>query len=132
MMPSLLSYPQFFNSTLPAGADLSDKQFYWVKKSSGTYVLCNAATDIPDGVLQNKPALGEPCEVVGFGPSKVNADAAITDGAFIGTSADGQTEAKTPAGAGTNYACGRALAAAAAAGDIIPAFIDCISPELAT
>ena len=95
-MTSVPQYPTFYAETLPAGEDLSAKQFHFVKKSSGTYVVCDAATDLSDGVLQNKPELGEPCEVIGFGTSKVIADAAITSGAFIGTSADGQSRIRRP------------------------------------
>jgi len=112
----------------PAGADLSALQFYFVKLSAGTYVAVTAATDKPEGVLQNKPTLGQPAEIIMFGPSKVNADAAIVAGALIGPSADGQADTKIPGTDTTEYACGHADEAAAAAGDIISAFIDCVSP----
>ena len=43
-----------------ASADLSAKQYYFVKLSSETKVtVCSAVTDKPIGVLQNKPASGE-------------------------------------------------------------------------
>lgn len=131
-MGAIANYPTLYNDTLPAGADLSAKQFRFVKKSSGTYVVCDGATDIPDGVLQNKPALGEPCEVVMFGPTKVNADAALTSGWLIGTSADGQADRKIPGTDTTEYVVGRVLEAAAAAGNIIAAFVDCITPHRAS
>lgn len=130
-MTSIPQGPTLYAETLPAGADLSAKQFYFVKRSSNTYVACAAATDLPDGVLQNKPDAGEPCEVIAIGPTKLNADAAITVGAFIGTSADGQAETKTPNHAGSEYACGRALGAASTAGNIIAGYVNCITPVLA-
>ncbi len=129
-MSAIPQGPTQYAETLLAGADLSAKQFYFVKKSAGTYIPCAAATDLPAGVLQNDPALGEPCEVIAFGPTKVSADAAITADVFIGTAADGQAETKTPNHSGSEYACGRALAAASAAGNIIPAFVNCITPLL--
>lgn len=130
-MTSIPQYPILHNEVLPAGADLSTKRFHFVKKSAGTYVVCAGATDIPDGALQNKPALGEPCEVVMFGPTKLVADAAITEGWFIGTSADGQADRKIPGTDTTEYVAGRALGSVTDAGLIIPAFINCITPHRA-
>jgi len=130
-MTSIPQYPILWGETLPAGADLSAKQFHFVMQSSGTYVVCDAATDLADGVLQNKPALGEPCEVLALGPTKVVADAAIVSGALIGTSADGQADTKVPGTDTTEYVVGRALGAAAAAGNIIAAFINCMTPHRA-
>ena len=131
-MGAIPQYPQLYNDTLPAGADLSAKQFYFVKKSSSTYVLCDAATDIPAGALQNKPVLGEPCEVVALGPTKLVADAALTEDWFIGPAADGQADRKIPGTDTTEYVCGQVLEAAAAAGDIIAAFINCVTPHRAS
>ncbi|HNT74391.1 MAG TPA: hypothetical protein PKH77_05160 [Anaerolineae bacterium] len=129
-MTAIPQGPTLYAETLPAGEDLSAKRFYFVKRSGDTYVACAAVTDLPDGVLQNKPELGQPCEVIAFGPTKLSADAAIAVGAFIGPSADGQATTRTPNHAGSNYACGRARGAASVAGNIIPAIINCITPVL--
>jgi len=115
----------------PAGEDLSAKQFRFVKLSSGTVVACAAATDIPVGVLQNKPTTGRAAEVCVLGPTKVEADGAITAGGLIGTSADGQADEKTAGTDTTEFICGRALEAAAATGDIIEAVVNCVSPARA-
>jgi len=130
-MTSIPHYPILYNEVLPAGADLSNRQFRFVKKSAGTYVLCDAVTDIPDGALQNKPALGEPCEVIAFGPTKLEADAAITEGWLIGTSGDGQAARKIPGTNTTHYVVGRALRGVTTAGQRIAAFINCITPHRA-
>ena len=130
-MASIPNYPTLYNEVLPAGADLSDSQFYFVKKDSGTYIACAGATDIPDGVLQNKPELDEPCEVIMFGPTKVSSNEALTAGWFIGTSADGQADRKIPGTDTTEYVCGRVLSASGAAGQISAAFIDCVTPHRA-
>ena len=46
--------------TFTAAADLSAKQFYFVKLASATTVnVCTAITDLPIGILQNDPASGE-------------------------------------------------------------------------
>ena len=74
-----------------ASADLSGKQFYFVKLSgAGTVTVCAAATDVPIGVLQNKPTSGQAAEVMMLGISKVSSDAALSRGNLIGTSGDGQ------------------------------------------
>ncbi len=76
--------------TTLAGADLSAAQYHFVKlDSSGNVVLCAAETDLPVGILQNKPASGQAAEVGYLGTSKVVAHAAVTAGALIGTYSDG-------------------------------------------
>ena len=115
----------------PAGEDLSAKQFYFVTLSSGSVVACSAATDIPVGVLQNAPESGKAAEVCVLGPTKVSADGTISEGALIGTSADGQADAKVAGTDTTEYICGRALEAASAAGQIIEAVVNCVSPARA-
>ncbi len=115
----------------PAGADLSGAQFKFVKLSSGTVILCDAVTDIPAGVLQNKPVSGRAAEVCLLGPTKVEADGAITEGDLIGTSADGQADTKVAGTDTTNYICGRALEAATGVGQIIEAVVNCVSPARA-
>jgi hypothetical protein len=112
----------------PAAADLSAKQFYFMELTSGEVNACNADTDIPIGVLQNKPTAGQSAEVVVLGSTKICADAAITEGALIGTSADGQAEAKVIGTDTTKYVCGRALEAASGVGIIFQAEVNCISP----
>lgn len=112
----------------PASGNLSTKQFYFVELAAGVITVCNAATDVPLGVLQNKPLDGQQAEVLALGPSKVCADGAITAGALIGTSADGQAAAKTIGTDTTHYVCGRAYDTAANAGEIIEAVINCVSP----
>lgn len=78
---------------LSASADLSAKQFHFVKMSGdGTVTVCAAVTDKPIGILQNNPASGEAATVAAFGVSKVKADAALTAGESVGTSADAQCQ----------------------------------------
>lgn len=115
-----------------AGGDLSAKQFYFVKLSAAdTVVVCSGATDIPVGVLQNKPAQNETAEVLILGESKVSADAALAVGVQIGTSADGQADAKTVSTDSTEYVCGTVTVASGAAADICSALINCINPHRA-
>lgn len=112
--------------TFKAGADLSAKQFYFVKLSAAdTVIVCSAATDVPIGVLQNAPSSGGMAEVVICGITKVNSDAALSAGNLIGTSGDGQADAKTAGTDTTEYVCGQVLVASGAAAGYATAVINC-------
>lgn len=110
--------------TFTASADLSSKQFHFVKMSGdNTVTVCAAITDNPIGVLQNKPASGDPAVVCVLGVSKVVADGTLAAGDVIGTSADGQADAIAPGTDTTVYSVGIAVAAASA-GETVEAFIN--------
>lgn len=126
--------PQIKLPGLVAGADLSaaGNQYKFVKYSAdNTVVLCAAATDKPCGVLQNRPANGEAAEVVAIGVTKVQADAALSAGAAIGTSADGQADAKTVGTDTTEYIVGQVQRGASAAAALATALVNCASPARA-
>ena len=107
-----------------ASADLSAKQYHFVKMSgNNTVTVCAAITDVPIGVLQNTPTSGQAAEVCLFGISKVVADGTLAAGNLIGTSADGQADAIAAGTDTTVYTMGIALNAAAA-GDTVEAFIN--------
>lgn len=109
-----------------AAADLSAKQFYFVKMATGGKVdVCSGATDKPIGVLQNKPTSGQSATVCLSGVTKVSSDAALAVGVLIGTSADGQADAKTPGTDTTEYICGQVILASGAAAELASAFINC-------
>ena len=55
-----------------------------------TVTVCSGNTQVPIGVLQNRPYTGEAAEVVALGLTKVQGDVDLAFGAFVGTSADGQ------------------------------------------
>lgn len=121
------------SKTFEAAADLSTKQYHFVElDSNGRVAACNAATDLPIGVLQNKPSvLGMAAEVMITGITKVVADAALSIGNLIGTSADGQADAKTVGTDITEYVVGRMLSATGAAAEIGTATINCLNPHRA-
>ncbi len=107
--------PQICIGTLTAAADLSSKQYYFVKLASESTVnVCSAVTDVPIGVLQNAPASGESATVCVFGLSKVSADATLAAGDIIGTSADGQAQPVVQGTETTVYNAGQAVTAGAA------------------
>lgn len=105
-----------------AGADLSAKQFYFVKMSANdTVALCSGATDKPIGVLQNKPTSGQIASVMVIGVTKVSSDAALAVGDIIATQTDGQAEVADSG----DYVCGHVIIASGAAGGLATAVISC-------
>lgn len=115
-----------------AAADLSTKQYYFVKlDSSGDVAVCAAVTDIPYGVLQNKPTSGETAEVMVIGISKVNGDADLSKGNQIGTAADGQAAAYTAGTDTTKYIVGQVIDDNSAGGGYATAVINCAAPHRA-
>ena len=115
--------------SLSAGEDLSAAQFHFVKLSANnTVVLCAGVTDIPAGVLQNKPsAAGQVAEVMLWGVSKLRVGAvALTYGLAVGTNATGEAVTELVAET-THYNVGRVLEGAAAGG-LCSAMINCQNP----
>ncbi len=124
---------QPFKISLTAGADLSTKQFYFVKlNGSGNAVVCSGATDVPVGVLQNTPTSGQTAEVLVLGMTKISSDAGLSIGNLIGTSGDGQADAKTAGTDTTEYVVGVMLTATGAAGVIGTAMVNCANPHRAS
>ena len=118
--------------TLVAGADLSAKQYTFVKlDSSGQAVAAAAATDIPCGVLQNAPTSGQEAEVLIVGGTKLVAGAAIAEGAQIGTTSAGKAAALVAGTDTTKYVVGTLLTESAADGNIVTAVINCANPHRA-
>lgn len=100
--------------TLVAAADLSTKQYYFVKlDSNGKAALCNGATDKPIGILQNAPTSGTEAEVVVAGGSKVIAGGTLDEGNSIGTDGNGKAVALTQGTDTTKYIVGQVLSAGA-------------------
>lgn len=117
---------------LTASADLSAKQYHFVKVSGvRTVTVCAAITDKPIGVLQNTPASGEAAEIVAVGVTKVSSDSAVTAGDLIGTSSDGQADTIAAGTDTTVYVAGQALDSTNAAGGLVTALINCAAPARA-
>ena len=115
--------------SLVAGADLSTKQYTFVKlDSSGQAVAASGATDIPIGVLQNAPTSGQEAEVLIVGGTKIVAGAAIGEGALVGTGATGKAVALVAGTDTTKYVVGTLLTESAADGNIVTAVINCANP----
>jgi hypothetical protein len=121
-----------WEETFIAAADLSTKQYYFVELTAARTVnVCNAATDKPVGVLQNKPQSGEEAKVMIVGKTPVDSDSALAVGDLIGTAADGQADAKVPGTDTSNYVVGMVTIASGAAGEKAEALINCANPHRA-
>lgn len=118
--------------TFEAAADLSAKQFHFVKlDADGKVVACSGLTDVPVGVLQNDPISGEEATVTIVGITKVVADAALNEADLIGPSADGQADARTIGTDTTHFVVGQMLTATGAAAEVGTAVVNCASPTRA-
>lgn len=77
--------------TLPAGADLSAKQFYFVElNNTGKVTVCNSAGERAFGVLQNDPTANQAATIAIGGVAKVIAGDTIAIGDQIATDASGR------------------------------------------
>lgn len=84
-------------SGMTAENDLSSSQFYCLElgAAAGQVDVCDGATDLVIGVLQNKPTAGKECRIRTHGISKVKAGGTISRGNRVGTHTDGTIVAKT-------------------------------------
>lgn len=81
----------FKPGVLKAGADLSSAQFLGVKLNNAGDVVLAGDGDLSIGVLQNKPILGEACEIEFDGLSKAVSGAAVANaGTKLATNAAGK------------------------------------------
>lgn len=118
-------------ATFVAGADLSAKQYNFVKlNSSGQVIAIAADTDVPIGVLQNAPISGSEASVLIVGGTKLVTSAVQTLPATIGTAATGKGVVRV-VGDTTKYVLGTYLQASGADGEIVAAVINCANPTRA-
>jgi hypothetical protein len=101
---------------LVAGADLSAKQYYFVKNSSGTAILASATAEDTIGVLQNAPASSAIAIIRVYGRTSVIAAGTVNAGTLVTTTSAGKSAtitATSVSGATVvgSYAMGRALTA---------------------
>lgn len=85
--------PGFLVGTQTADADYSTKQFYCVAFSATGVVLCSAAGQRCDGILQNDPVSGECASVMTDGVSKAVASGTLAKGSLVTTDAAGKLKA---------------------------------------
>jgi hypothetical protein len=108
--------------TYAASADLSSYQYFLMKRhtTQDQCALVSAVTDVPIGLLQNKPAaIGRAASIMAIGKSKANVEATtdIGIGDKLGPNTDGRLIKKT---ADKDVCCAIAEeVATSATGDII-------------
>lgn len=113
----------FFTLTLSADADLSDKQYHFMRLSGtkSTNQASNSTDTNYVGVLQNEPESGEQATVGRGGKMKVVAGGALSANDQITTNGSGRA---TGISSGTNdVVYGRVLEASSADGDVVTADI---------
>jgi len=117
--------------TLVAAADLSAKQYHFVKlDNTGKAAAIAAITDIPVGVLQNAPLAGQEAEVLVSGGTKLVAGELLTIPAFLSTTSGGRAD-KIAVTDTTQYVVAQALTASGADGEVITAVVNCANPTRA-
>lgn len=88
-------------SEYSAAADLSTKQFLIVRQTTETALnITTAATQVPLGVLQNKPVSGATAEVAVGGNCKVKAGGTVAINDPLVSDGNGKAIAATRASAG--------------------------------
>jgi hypothetical protein len=114
--------------TLVAAADLSAKQYHFVKlDSAGKAAVIAANTDRAIGVLQNAPLAGQEAEVLVVGGTKLVAGEALAEGAVLSTTSAGKADSIAVGTATTQYILGTALTEVANDGEIVTAVVNCAS-----
>lgn len=86
-------------------------QYCFVKRdTAGRVILCTSATDVPIGVLQNKPlGIDQMCEIVVIGITKINVGAGTTFTTFndgVAPYTDGTAQKATAIGWASGYVQG--------------------------
>lgn len=76
--------------SLPAGADLTTKQFLAIKVNSSAQAVVAGAGEFAVGILQNKPGSGQAATVAYGGISKAIAGGNVTAGQTLAADATGK------------------------------------------
>jgi len=116
-----------FKFSKQAGADLSAKQYHFVKlDANGRVIAITADTDRPIGILQNKPtALGQAAELMADGISRLIGGGNVAKGDMLGTTAAGRAAAIVAGTDTTKYSMGTVLDDSDADGDECSVLFDC-------
>lgn len=120
--------------TYQAAADLSDWQFRGVKlDANGQIAKISAVTDVPLGILQDKPAAaGRAGAVMLDGMSKVVGGANLSKADIIGFDAQGRAVAYVPGTDTTKYGVGICRLDNSVVGGLASIEFDCKKPSRLT
>ena len=100
--------PKILEGTHLADADYTAKQFHCVRLSASGVILSGAGGEV-DGILQNKPNIGEQCEI-GRNVVKAKAGGVFNRGADLMSNVDGKLVTATA----TNKIVAKAMESAVA------------------
>lgn len=114
-----LEIPGFSWGVILAGADLSASQYRAVNLNSSVQAVVPSAGGRIVGIRQNKPTSGQAVTIVSSGVVLWEAGAAVTAGANVSTDNAGRCVDQ----ATTAFTHGVALAAAGAAGVLVPVLL---------
>lgn len=123
--------PLFKIGTLRAAADLSTKQFTFVKlDSTGKVAAVSAASDVPIGILQNTPGSLGVADVMASGISKLVGGGSVAAGAPLCTDAAGKGSTFTYGSSGTVVqSLGQVLEGNTAANGVLTVAFNCLNPS---
>lgn len=113
-----------------ASADLSAHQYKFVKlDANGQIAVCSAVTDIPIGILQDKPAAqGRAGCVMLNGRSKIVAGANLAKADRVGTDTSGRAVAYIAGTDTTKYIVGTVMNDNSVANGLADIIFDCQNP----
>jgi len=119
--------------SIKAAGDESANQYKLMKlDASGDFLVCAAATDIPVGVLLDKPDAAGKSGLIGIiGIGFAQGDAALNEFDLVGPSSDGQLDAKIVSTDSTEYVIGQVLQGSTAAGDLVVCAFNFATPHRA-
>jgi hypothetical protein len=118
--------------TFKTATDLSAAQYCFVKLSAAdTVAICAATTDIPIGILQNKPTSGQAAEVMVCGKSKLKCAAATTYTSMLATDGSGLGAIVVAGTDTTRYVVARARDTTANANGYATVYVNCVDPHRA-
>jgi len=109
---------------------LAAQQYRFVKlHTDGTVIIASSQGELCIGVLQNKPAVGQACEIIAIGVTKLKADGvtAPAEGSLLATDGSGNADNAVTG----DYALGVALTTPTnTAGVLFTALINCGAPTI--
>ena len=109
--------------------DLRLKQYYGVKLSADrTVILPTADTDVPVGILQNKPNAGEVAQVMVIGRTPVVGGEALAAGGLIRIESGGKARLFEPGTDVTCYEVGQTVEHMGTDGEIANAIVNFATP----
>ena len=116
-----------------AGDESGNKDKLMKLDASGDLLICSGATDIPIGVLLNKPnsATGSECIVGIIGYGFAIGAAALNEFDLIGTDGSGLLDAKVAGSDTTEYVIGQVIEGSTATSDLVMCIFSFATPHRA-